>query len=811
MKRPYLQEKSLLPRIASYVKENKNVDIDELTDYLMENFREFQHKVRHKFMTSVEKAYLWHIYNNPEDMPDSDPEEIIDSDGGGPDILEVTEVNGSMNETLKNMYKSKTSTPRRNDRNGVDKFSPDNDRKSTRKKKKRVREEDIEEAIIKKKKKQKLPEQSAITFEKMAGIDSLKDKICDLIANIRRPSVLQPLQKSVLVTGPTGSGKTTFGFALAGTAEALIYRITSSELFGGPTGDVEGKLSEIFEQAASLAPCVILIEKIDLIAPKDGSAKSLEKRISVQLSACLSALKAKYKDQQIIVIGETSHPENMDWDLRSSFDAEIFMAIPSEAARYEILQLLCQDVNYVGDLEELAHRTPGYVAGDLKRLIEKAQSLAWKRKKDSLYGKIEGITLFEEVKIFMSRFEKMCDKEGDSSSITINMEDFMEALMHIIPALKREGFPTVPEITWQDIGGLEDIKKELREKILEPIKYSKLHEEFGASRPNGILMWGPPGCGKTLLAKAVANEAGINLLPVMGPELLNMYQGESERAVREVFRRAGNVAPCVIFFDEFDSLCPIRTKGGESGSKTTIVNTLLTEMNGFAKRDDVYVIAATNRPDILDPAVTRPGRFDTLLYVDVPDYLGRISIFKARTKNGTCPALADDVSFEEISRVCNNFSGADCDQLVYLASKEAIREVIQNMDSTGAEETLNTSEVASAESGKNIKRLVSKKHFFAALKKMKPSISVEEQKRYKKLYNKICVSPNEDLAELLMSSVVVPAQESNLQTEVESTPQEALESESTATTPQKTVEDIDSGDVSESTSEIVNDVSSQPD
>ncbi|XP_064098111.1 nuclear valosin-containing protein-like [Macrobrachium nipponense] len=727
MKRPYLQEKSLLPRIASYVKENKNVDIDELTDYLMENFKEFHNKVRHKFMSSVEKAYLWHIYNNPDDIPDSEPEEIIDSDGGGPDILEVTEVNDSMNETLKNMYKSKSSTPRRNDRNGVDQFRPDNDRKGTRKKKKRVREEDIEEAIIKKKKKQKLPEQSPITFEKMAGIDSLKDKICDLIANIRRPSVLQPLQKSVLVTGPTGSGKTTFGFALAGTAEALIYRITSSELFGGPTGDVEGKLNEIFEQAASLAPCVILIEKIDLIAPKDGSAKSLEKRISVQLSSCLSALKAKYKDQQIIVIGETSHPENMDWDLRSSFDAEIFMAIPSEAARYEVLQLLCQDVNYEGDLEELAHRTPGYVAGDLKRLIEKAQSLAWK------------------------------------SSHFLTQWSFFDSVVWIYNLI----IIISHVISFENLSSSPYVKGTVGNTIFSIV---------------GI--FADTGLTNSLLKYF-------------------QYQGESERAVREVFRRAGNVAPCVIFFDEFDSLCPIRTKGGESGSKTTIVNTLLTEMNGFAKRDDVYVIAATNRPDILDPAVTRPGRFDTLLYVDVPDYLGRISIFKARTKNGTCPALADDVSFEEISQVCNNFSGADCDQLVYLASKEAIREVIQNMDSTGTDKTLDTSKSAVAESAKNVKRLVSKKHFFAALKKMKPSISVEEQKRYKKLYNKICVSPNEDLAELLMSSVVVPAQESNLQTEVESTPQKLMASESTPA-PQKAIEDIDSGDVSESTSEIVN-------
>ncbi|KAK7066220.1 hypothetical protein SK128_027805 [Halocaridina rubra] len=624
-------------------------------------------------------------------------------------------------------------------------------KKTPKKKKRKARENDIEDMIKKRKQKQMESHKPNITFADMAGIDSLKDKICDLVANLSKPGVLQPLQKSVLVTGPTGSGKTTFALALAGTADALIYRVTAAELFGGPS-ESDGKISDIIDQAAAMAPCVVLIEKIDILAPKDGSAKSLEKRTSAQLSSCLSSLKSKHEEKQILVVGETSHQENMDWELRSSFDTEIFIAIPTESARHDILELLCNRMSFCGDLEELAHCTPGYVAGDLKKLIEQAQSLAWKRKKNSLYGKVEGSNLFEEVKMFMNRFEKMCEREDADTAVPVYMEDFMEALLHIIPALKREGFPTVPEITWQNIGGLEDIKKELREKILEPIKFSKLHEEFGASRPNGILMWGPPGCGKTLLAKAVANEAGINLLPIMGPELLNMYQGESERAVREVFRRARNVAPCVIFFDEFDSLCPVRTKGAESGSKTTIVNTLLTEMNGFAKREDVYVIAATNRPDILDPAVTRPGRFDTLLYVDIPDHLGRISIFQARTKNGTCPCLADDVNLEEISRVCNNFSGADCDQLVYLASKEAIREVIHSGE--------NATEIECSNEEATTKRLVHKKHFFAALKKMKPSVSLEEQKRYKKLYNKIAVSLNqEDLAELLASANVIPEQE----------------------------------------------------
>lgn len=746
MKPPYFQERSLPHRVNKYMNEHKHIDLEDMTDYLINNYREFRGKNKKAFMRSVEKAFEWHLYCRKQNEESSDIEDIIDSDGGGSDVMDITESEHpvktkGLNTMLTKMYKSPVvtspaATPKTERSQDFYVVDVDGDHsvnsvksseKSAKKKRKKGKEVEIED-IIKKKKKQLVPEVATVTFTHMAGIEALKDKICDLIANLLWPGVLQPLQKSVLVTGPSGSGKTTFAQALAGTSACPILRITATEFVGGVSGESEERINEIFDQAVSLSPCVLLIEKLDIVAPREGNTKSLEKRISTQLSFCLANLKSKHKDKQVIVIGETSRPENLDWDLRSSFDGEIFMAIPTEAARGHILKLLCEGTLLIDDINELASRTPGFVAGDLKKLLEKAHSLAWKRKRDSLYGKGGG-SLMEQVKSFMSQFQQMCETEQINTVTTVNMEDFLEALMHVTPALKREGFPTVPDTTWQDIGGLEQVKRELKEKILEPIRFSKLHEEFGASRPNGILMWGPPGCGKTLLAKAVANEAGINLLPVMGPELLNMYQGESERAVREVFQRARNVAPCVIFFDEFDSLCPVRRKGSDSGSKTTIVNTLLTEMNGFTKRDDVYVIAATNRPDILDPAVTRPGRFDTLLYIDVPDHLGRVSIFQARTKNGTCPCLASDVNLEEVSRLCDNFSGADCDQLVYLASKEAIREVINSSASCTTPAPVNDEQP--------VYRFVAKRHFSAALRKIKPSITLEEQRRYKRLHSKI--------------------------------------------------------------------------
>ncbi|KAG0724713.1 Nuclear valosin-containing protein-like [Chionoecetes opilio] len=751
MKQPYFQERSLLPRVEKYMDDNQHVDLEELTEYLINNFREFRTKNKKAFMKSVEKAYEWQLYCLQQD-DDYSCEEIEDSDGGGPDIMEIPEPRRkTTNAMVTKMYKLASPVPASKAKKNADPFFMDTEGTSSmngtrtpdasarkKRKKEKDRDGDIEELIKRKKKKQLTPEVSTVTLSDMAGVEALEEKICDLAGNLRWPGVLQPLVKSALVTGPTGSGKTTFGQALAGTCEAPVLRVTATELVGGVSGESEERITEVFEQAAALSPCVLLLEKLEVVAPKDSTTtKGMERRICTQLSSCLANLKSKHKDKQVLVLGETTHPEKLDWDLRGSFDMEVFMAIPTEDARCKMLQLLCGGCVVAASFEDIAYRTPGYVAGDLKKLMEKAQSLAWKRKKVSLRGDHEGGRLEDRVKDFLGHLGRMCEAEEQKVKVTITMDDFMEALLHITPALKREGFPTVPDVTWQDIGGLQNIKTELREKILEPIKFAKLHEELKLSRPNGVLMWGPPGCGKTLLAKAVANEAGVNLLPVMGPELLNMYQGESERAVREVFHRARNVAPCVIFFDEFDSLCPVRSKGEQGGSKTTIVNTLLTEMNGFAKREDVYVIAATNRPDILDPAVTRPGRFDTLLYVDVPDHEGRVSIFRAITRSGAGPPLAPDVNLEELSQHCNNFSGADCDQLVYLAGKELIREVIHSpaSDPASAPDPASASDPASEVTPGT--KLVARRHFSAALKKIKPSISVEEQRRYKRLDSKM--------------------------------------------------------------------------
>ncbi|CAL4066073.1 unnamed protein product, partial [Meganyctiphanes norvegica] len=746
MKQPYFQERSLPYKVKEYMEKNKNVDVEDMTDYIMRNNREFCKKNRKNFVKSVQKAYEWELYVNRCELSDS--EDIMDDDGGGPDILEVIEPEPpakapSLNSMMSKMYKSKSSTPKSKNSNdesfyldteGDPSFNGSSPIKSTKKKRKN-KDDEIEEIIKKKKRKQVLPEESKVTFADMAGIEPLKDKICDLLTSLKWPGVMKPQHKSVLLTGPSGSGKTTFAAALAGTLKVPIMKVTSTELVGGVSGESESRIKETFDQKLFLSSVALLIEKIEVIAPKEGATKSMEKRIGAQLSSCLTDMKTRYLDKQVLVLAETSRPEHLDWDLRSSFDEEIFMAIPSEAARVHILKLLCTDITLEGgDFEELGRHTPGFVAGDLMKLAEKVNSFIFffKLKKNNVVANATAHTAS------LPRTATLLGNLENAGILKPNREKNLSlktAFPMVQPVLKREGFPTVPDVTWDDIGGLESVKGELREKILEPIQFAKLHEEFGADRPNGILMWGPPGCGKTLLAKAVANQAAVNLLPVMGPELLNMYQGESERAVREVFQRARNVSPCVIFFDEFDSLCPVRSKGAEVGSKTTIVNTLLTEMNGFSKRDDVYVIAATNRPDILDPAVTRPGRFDTMLFVDVPDHEGRVSILKARTKNGSCPLLAPDVDLQEISHHCLEFSGADLDQLVYLASKEAIREIINNQ--TDAKESMKSSSLTIDSDNEVTRRQVHRRHFGLALKKIKPSISLEEQKRYKKLYQKL--------------------------------------------------------------------------
>ncbi|KAM7358087.1 nuclear valosin-containing protein-like smid isoform 2-T2 [Cochliomyia hominivorax] len=301
------------------------------------------------------------------------------------------------------------------------------------------------------------------------------------------------------------------------------------------------------------------------------------------------------------------------------------------------------------------------------------------------------------------------------SEFCITLEDFCEAVKVVQPSAKREGFITVPDVTWDDVGSLQDIREELKLAVLAPVKFPEKMARLGLSAPSGVLLCGPPGCGKTLLAKAIANEAGINFISVKGPELMNMYVGESERAVRACFQRARNSSPCVIFFDEFDSLCPKRSDGNEGGSGTRVVNQLLTEMDGVEDRQGVYILAATNRPDIIDPAILRPGRLDTILCVGLPELQDRIEILKANTKCGTKPVLAADVSFEQLAAMTDGYTGADLAGLVRQASMMALKE------------SLNNSEIKLED------LCVNQSHFTKALQMLRPSVSAQDRKVYDKL------------------------------------------------------------------------------
>ncbi|ALC43327.1 smid [Drosophila busckii] len=311
-------------------------------------------------------------------------------------------------------------------------------------------------------------------------------------------------------------------------------------------------------------------------------------------------------------------------------------------------------------------------------------------------------------------------EEFADPNFCLTMDDFLAAIKVVQPSAKREGFITVPDTTWEDIGSLHDIREELKLAVLAPVKYPEMLKRLGLEAPSGVLLCGPPGCGKTLLAKAIANEAGINFISVKGPELMNMYVGESERAVRACFQRARNSSPCVIFFDEFDSLCPKRSDGGDgNNSGTRIVNQLLTEMDGVEERKGVYILAATNRPDIIDPAILRPGRLDTILYVGLPQEQERVDILKATTKNGKRPVLAEDVDLQQLAVQTEGYTGADLAGLVKQASMFALRQAL-NEGKVSADEDL----------------CVRNKHFMEALKQLRPSVSEQDRKVYEKLRQK---------------------------------------------------------------------------
>uniref|UniRef100_A0A3Q4HMC4 Nuclear VCP like n=1 Tax=Neolamprologus brichardi TaxID=32507 RepID=A0A3Q4HMC4_NEOBR len=542
-----------------------------------------------------------------------------------------------------------------------------------------------------------------------------------------------------------------------------MLKVSAPELVSGVSGESEQKLRELFDLAVSSAPCILFIDEIDAITPKrEVASKDMERRIVAQLLTCMDDVNSLAVPAQLLVIGATNRPDSLDPALRRAgrFDREICMGIPDEAARLRILRTLCRKLTLPEDFDyqQLARLTPGYVGADLMALCREAAMSAVNRvlletrgpphsqsqtsaKEPSAGGAPTSTDVTSEqqqaadanpqgelwsVLCLLKSTETLSEEK--LAGLSILMSDFQLSLASVQPSAKREGFATVPDVTWEDVGALQDVREELTMAILAPVRSPEQFRALGLSAPSGVLLAGPPGCGKTLLAKAVANESGLNFISVKGPELLNMYVGESERAVRQVFQRGRNSAPCVIFFDEIDALCP-RRSGHESGASVRVVNQLLTEMDGLESRRQVFIMAATNRPDIIDPAVLRPGRLDKTLYVGLPPPADRRTILHTITKGGTRPQLEQDVSLEEIAldQRCDGFSGADLTALVREASLNALRTYLKSQPSSAA----SPGRTHSSGSAADIR--VSKHNFEDAFGKVRPSVSTKDQRIYEQL------------------------------------------------------------------------------
>ena len=517
----------------------------------------------------------------------------------------------------------------------------------------------------------------------LGGVDSVIQQLEDLVVlpllqpEIYATSKIQP-PRGILLHGPPGCGKTMIANAFAAELGVPFIALSAPSIVSGMSGESEKALRDHFEEAKKISPCLVFVDEIDAITPKRESAqREMEKRIVAQLLTCMDDIRGK----SVIVIAATNRPDSLDPALRRGgrFDKEINLGVPSEAVREQILRALTKDMVLSGtfDFRQLAKLTPGFVGADLNDLVSTAGSAAIKRFLDTLKSEANDMDIDSyavpasdkvmELRRLIKR-AKESPVEG-ATAISITNEDFLTALPKIQPSSKREGFATIPDTTWADIGALRPVREELLTAIVEPIRCPEKYERVGITAPTGVLLWGPPGCGKTLLAKAVANESKANFISVKGPELLNKYVGESERAVRQVFVRARSSIPCVIFFDELDALVPKRDDA-LSESSARVVNTLLTELDGLSNRQGIYVIAATNRPDIIDPAMLRPGRLETLLFVDLPGADERAEILQTLSQNLGIPY---NEAIAEIARGCEGFSGADLESLLRRAGYSAIK------------------------------------------------------------------------------------------------------------------------------------------
>jgi len=545
-----------------------------------------------------------------------------------------------------------------------------------------------------------------ISYEDIGGLRPVIQKVREMIElPLRHPELFERLgveaPKGVLLHGPPGTGKTLLARAVASETNANFLSIGGPEIMSKYYGESEERLRDVFKEAQENAPSIIFIDEIDSIAPKrEEVTGEVEKRVTSQLLSLMDGLQSRGK---VVVIGATNRPNAIDPALRrpGRFDREIEIGVPDRDGRLEVLEIhtrgmpLAEDV----DLKKLADVTHGFVGADLESLAKEAAIRALRR-------------ILPEINLEAQSIP------GDIlNKIIVKMADFQDALKEIEPSAMREVLVEIPDVTWEQVGGLQDVKEELREAVEWPLKYPDLFAQLNATPPKGLLLYGPPGTGKTLLAKAVAHESESNFISVKGPELLNKFVGESEKAVREVFRKARQASPCIIFFDEIDSVAPTRGSSvGDSHVTERVISQFLTEMDGLEELRNVVIIAATNRPDIIDSALLRPGRFDRLLFVPPPDLEARKQIFKIHTRK---TPMADDVNLDDLARKTDGYTGADIASLANTGVMLALREHISKAkDPEDAKKR-----------AKGLK--VAKRHFEEALQKIKP-MRTEELKMYER-------------------------------------------------------------------------------
>ncbi|KAL2938854.1 Cell division control protein 48-like protein C [Bienertia sinuspersici] len=556
----------------------------------------------------------------------------------------------------------------------------------------------------------------------------------EVIQPLRNPKLLQWLNvkpiSGILLYGPPGCGKTRLAQAIANETALPFYSISAPELVSGVSGGSEEKIRELFTKAYENAPSIVFIDEFDAIGSKrENSQREMERRIVTQLLTCMDEFhglakrngepaKSEHAERlgYVLVIGATNRPDAIDPALRrpGRFDKEILLPVPDESARAEILSLLTKDsrLECEFDVTKIAKATPGFVGADLAHLVNKAGILALKRFIDQRRLELSD----EGCKDVEHQRDESCE---DLEQLRISMVDFETAAKMVQPSLRREGFSTIPKVTWEDVGGLNELRKEFERHIVDRIKFPELYEKVGVESETGYLLFGPPGCGKTLIAMAVAHEAGANFIHIKGPELLNKYVGESESHVRALFRRARTCSPCILFFDEVDALTTERGKEG-GWVVERLLNQLLIELDGGEHRRGVYVIGATNRPEVVDRALLRPGRFGKPLYVPLPKADERGLILKALARRKPIDVSVNLLDLGQ-SEICENLSGADLAELMEQAAM-ALRDEIQ----PAFEAEQKSRQSIFAATAFTIKQA----HFELARSRVSPSVSEEQKQHY---------------------------------------------------------------------------------